>query len=227
MLNVISPFKPDFTIILGDFNTRLKSWWQNEINTSEGTKIDALTSYHDLHQLISQPTHILANSSSCIDLIFTGQLNLIIDCGTHPSLHPNCHHQIIYCKLNLRIVYPPPYQTSAWDFKRANIDSIRKAIKMVDWHFMFLNKTVHEQVSVFNNVLFIILSIYIPHKYITIDDRNTTWMTKCIKNKINLKSTLFKSKKLMELQNLSTEISDMIATIKEEYYVHLSKKLYN
>ena len=52
-------------------------------------------------------------------------------------------------------------------------------------------------------------------------------MTKCIKNKINLKSTLFKSKKLMELQNLSTEISDMIATIKEEYYVHLSKKLYN
>ena len=27
-----------------------------------------------------------------------------------------------------------------WDFKRANISSIRKAIKMVDWRFMFLNK---------------------------------------------------------------------------------------
>ena len=52
-------------------------------------------------------------------------------------------------------------------------------------------------------------------------------MTKCIKDKINLKSTLCKSKKFMELQNLSTEVSDMIATRKEEYYVHLSKKLNN
>ena len=110
MLNVISSCKPDFSIILGDFNARSKSWWQNDINTSEGTKIDALTSYHDLHQLISQPTHILASSSSCIDLTFTDQPNLVTDCGTHPSLHLNCHHQIIYCKLNLQIVYPPPYQ---------------------------------------------------------------------------------------------------------------------
>ena len=31
----------------------------------------------------------------------------------------------------------------------------------------------------------------------------------------------------MELQNLSTEVSDMIATRKEEYYFHLPKKLNN
>ena len=33
-----------------------------------------------------------------------------------------------------------------WDFKRASISSIRKAFKMVDWRFLFLNKNVHEQV---------------------------------------------------------------------------------
>ena len=103
--------------------------------------------------MISQPTHTLANSSSCIDLIFTDQPNLLTDCGIHPSLHPNCHHQIIYCKLNLKIVYPPPYRRLVWDFKSASINSIRKSIKMVDWHFMFLNKNVHEQVSIFNNIL--------------------------------------------------------------------------
>ena len=98
---------------------------------------------------------------------------------------------------------------------------------MVDWHFIFLNKTAHEQVSVFNNVLFNILSNYISHKYITIDDRDPPWMTNCIKDKINLKSTLYKSIKFMGLQNLSTEISDMISVRTEEYYVHLSKKLNN
>ena len=98
---------------------------------------------------------------------------------------------------------------------------------MVDYHFMFINKTVHEQVSIFIIVLFNILSNYIPHKYITIDDRDPPWMTKWIKDKNNLKSTLYKSKQFMELQNLSTEISDMISIRKEEYYVHLSKKLNN
>ena len=48
-------------------------------------------------------------------------------------------------------------------------------------------------------------------------------MAKHIKDKINLKSTLYKSKRFMELQNLSTEISNMISIRKEEYYVHLSK----
>ena len=50
-------------------------------------------------------------------------------------------------------------------------------------------------------------------------------MTKCTKDKINLKSTLYKSKKYMELQDLSTEISDMISIRKEEYYAHLRNSI--
>ena len=96
MLQEISAFKPDFSIILGDFNARSKSWWKSDIDTNEGTKIDAVTSSYGLQQLISQPTHLLANSSTCIDLIFTDQPSLVVDCGTHPSLHPNCRHQIVY-----------------------------------------------------------------------------------------------------------------------------------
>ena len=70
------------------------------------------TSTYGLHQLISDPTHILPNSSSCIDLIFTDQTNLVVDTGVHLSLHPNYHHQITYCKFNLFIKYPAPYTSS-------------------------------------------------------------------------------------------------------------------
>ena len=52
-------------------------------------------------------------------------------------------------------------------------------------------------------------------------------MTKSIKDKINLKSKLYKSKNFVQLQNLSSEISEMISARKEEYYIHLSKKLNN
>ena len=105
LLQELSALNPDFSIILGDFNARSKSWWKSDINTIEGTKIDSVTTSYGLQQLITQPTHLLANSSSCIDLIFTDQPSLIADCGIHPSCHPNCHHQIVYCKLYLKIVY--------------------------------------------------------------------------------------------------------------------------
>ena len=75
---------------------------------------------HGLHQLISHPTHISPNSLFCIDLTFTDQPNLVIDCGVHPSLHLNCHHQIIYCKFSLMTEYPPPYERLVWDYNRAH-----------------------------------------------------------------------------------------------------------
>ena len=58
--------------------------------------------------MINEPTHILPVSSSCIDLIFVFQPNLVMESGVHSSLHQKCHHQITYAKLNLKIHYPPP-----------------------------------------------------------------------------------------------------------------------
>ena len=109
-----------------------------------------------------------------------------------------------------------------WDFKRASISSIRKAIKMVDWQFMFLNKNTHDQVAIFNDILMNIFSNCIPYKYITIDDRDPPWMTE---KKINLKRSLSKSNKFSEIQMLSTEISILILERKEKHYHDLSIKL--
>ena len=101
---------PAFRLILGDFNCRSNSWWKGDISTKEGIDLESVSSSHGLHQLITDPTHILPQSSSCIDLIFIDQPNLVIDSGVHSSLHANCHHQITHCKLNLKIVFPPPYE---------------------------------------------------------------------------------------------------------------------
>ena len=85
-----------------------------------------------LHQVISgpRPTHILSQSSSCIDLIFTDQPHIVTDCRVHASLHPNCHQQVTYCKLNLKITYPPPYKGLVWDYQKANSVCIKKLIGM-------------------------------------------------------------------------------------------------
>ena len=52
----------------------------------EGLKLFSLTSSHGFSQLMRDPTHIQANSSSCVDLVFTDQPNLSVTSGVHASL---------------------------------------------------------------------------------------------------------------------------------------------
>ena len=84
-----------FYLILEDFNARSPTWWDDDKISIEGTWLDALSSFHGLHQLIKETTHLMQNSASCIDLIFTNQPNLVIDSAVNPSLHTNCDHQIV------------------------------------------------------------------------------------------------------------------------------------
>ena len=98
--------------VVGDFNAKCNNWCKNDITSHNGSMIDAVTSNYGLHQLIQEPTHILNSSSSFIDLIFTSQSNLGMESGVYSSLHPSCHHQKIFAKFNLYILYPPPYETT-------------------------------------------------------------------------------------------------------------------
>ena len=79
-------------VVLGDFNAKSKSWYSNGTTNFQGSKIYFLTSSFGFHQIINKPTHILNNSSFCIDKIFTIQLNLVMESDVHSSLHANCHH---------------------------------------------------------------------------------------------------------------------------------------
>ena len=164
MLSNVLSSKSQFTVILGDFNARSSTWWSNDITNINGTLIDSLTTTHGFKQLISDATHILPKLTSCIDLIFTDQPNYVTDCGTHPSLNKNCHHQITFCKLNLKVEYPPLYQRLVWNFKKTNNDAIKRAIELVNWNSLFSRKNVHEQVVIFNQTLMNIFTNYIDNK---------------------------------------------------------------
>ena len=54
-------------------------------------------------QFISDPTHVLPDSSSCIDLVFTNQPKLVFKSGIHPSMQPKCYHPIVFIKLNFKL----------------------------------------------------------------------------------------------------------------------------
>ena len=107
-LDILAEKNPFLMTTIGDFNGKSKWYIQDKISF-ESKILESITSKFGLYQLINEPTHLLENYSSFIDLIFTSQPNLVVESGVHPSLYPNCHHQIYFAKLNLMISYPPPY----------------------------------------------------------------------------------------------------------------------
>ena len=109
LLDYIVNRNPFVSIIIGDFNARSNNWCSSDKTTYEGKKLESLTFQCGFKQVYSDPTHILESSSSCIDLIFTSQPNLVMNSGVRSSLHPNCDHQIIHAKFNFKIFYPSPY----------------------------------------------------------------------------------------------------------------------
>ena len=112
-LDAMTDNNPVLMVVIGDFNARSSGWCMNEkVIMKELKLIVYLGSYglYDLKQVINEPTHLFENSSSCINLKLASQPNLVMDAGVHPSLHPNCHHQIVCAKFDLKIHYPSSHE---------------------------------------------------------------------------------------------------------------------
>ena len=74
----------------------------------QGIAVNEFIESSALIQFIDQPTHILENSKSCIDLLIT--TSLFVESGVHPSLFRGCDHEIIFGKVAVSVPYPPPYK---------------------------------------------------------------------------------------------------------------------
>ena len=219
---ITTPGSPNLVFIIGDFNAKLSTWKHDDPDTEEGIEISAITSSYGLTQIITEATHILPNSSSCIDLLFTNQPNMITKSGTYSSLHPNCHHQIIYANINFKVFFPPPYERKVWHYTRCDIEGIRKSIDNIDWNRVFRNLNIHQQVELFNNYLMNIFQNYIPNEIITINDKDPPWINNKIRNKILHKNELYRKyqrngKSLVDLeyvQNACLSLNNMISESK-------------
>ena len=129
MLSRVSAEDPYTVIITGDFSCRSSKWWQGDTDNEERKVFEPFSTDLGLHQPMSEPTHIMGNSKSCIDAIFTDQPNLFLQYGVHPSLQEQCHCQILYGELCITNPIPPPYRHRIWCYDRADAHAIQKSIQ--------------------------------------------------------------------------------------------------
>ena len=99
-------------------------------------------------------------------LFITDQPGLVINNGVHASLlSSSCYHQIVHCTFNLNFVYPSPYQHLLWNYKKADVSKIQKALKLVNWDRLLDNKNVDSQVFILNDIILNVFRNFVPNKY--------------------------------------------------------------
>ena len=144
-------------IVTGDFNACCSRWCKNDITKLQAQELDSLTLSAGYDQITDKPNRVINNSMSCIDLIFCTSQSAITNHGVDISIFDKCNHNIISGKINTRVSLPPTYVQEVWDYKKANIENIKKGIPNFDWNKAFENLSVDEKLELLNKTL---LSIF-------------------------------------------------------------------
>ena len=110
---------------------------------------------------------------------------MFVDSGLPPSPCDKSHHKVIYVKLNLKASLPPLYKRRVWDYNEANYNLIKETLSNTNWEAIFENSTPDKAVKDFTNIILSTMSQFIPSKIITINERDTPWLTKSVKTRLN------------------------------------------
>ena len=144
------------------------------------------------NEIIDKPTHYINESSLCIDLVFSSNVNLTKNCRVEQSLYETCHHNIIYGTLNFNYLFSPPYFREIWDYKNGNIECIQKSIYVFHWIRAFQNRRCNEKCKILSETLFNIFPNFIPHKSIKTNYKIPEWINRSIKLSLKKRSKLTK-----------------------------------
>ena len=125
LLNNINRELPLCSIVTSDFNASCSRWWKNDITNLQGQELTLSAGYN---QIIDKATHVINTSMSCIDLIFCTNQSVISNHRVDVPIFDKCHHNIICGKINIRVPVPPTYVREVWDYEKANIENIKKAL---------------------------------------------------------------------------------------------------
>ena len=142
-------------LLLGDCNAKSKSWFIIDQSSSQEVKLESLTLLYGMKQLISESTHGLENSSSCIDFI-SYEPTKVGNGSWSSSLSPFemlYENEVICAELNLKKECPPPYTCKVWDYGTAQFNMINRAIINFDWNELISGQDIHNEVNFFNTII--------------------------------------------------------------------------
>ena len=209
-------------LVLGDFNTDFLQ------NPSQHL-INILTRYN-LEQLVTFPTRITNNSSTCLDLIITQNTSLVKQIEDYP---PFCSdHNAPYATLLPCINKPVSFKRTIYNYDKINTEKFNELMIKEDWNSILKDNSIDDSCNKFTETLTHIIKECVPNKTITTRSTDPPWFKNDLKTMINKRNKLYKKAKRTNERNdwnnfhtLRNVIVNDIRKRKLEYYNELNDKV--
>ena len=162
-------------LIVGDFNLDV-------LKRASGNKINSICYQFNLYNLIEEPTHFFADSSSCIDLILTSNKNSILLSGVgDPFLEQNIkYHCPVFCIFEFCKNVPKTFTRHIWLYDKGNFNGLRNALSQTDWETI-KHPNIDTYAKQFSEHILNTAKKFIPNKNVTIRETDPPWLTSKIK----------------------------------------------
>ena len=163
LINNIVFDSPESLFILGDFNDRCIHWNDNHQTSELGTKFVDLINTNNLFQLIDEPTHITATTTSTLDLIITDSPGYITLSGTDKPIG-DPYHCLIFCHVNIPKPQKHTYSRMIWKYHLGNYENLNNQLNTAPWSTMDIFEDIDDAANYFKTIFLQLCKDNIPTK---------------------------------------------------------------
>ena len=89
------------------------------------------------------------------------------------SITSHCHHQIVYCSLNLSIKFSTSYGRLICDYNKAATEIIAIPIEQVYWEN-------NQQIAISNKTVINVFSNFVSNRLVICDDTKSPWINEFV-----------------------------------------------
>ncbi|XP_053383663.1 uncharacterized protein LOC123535923 [Mercenaria mercenaria] len=173
------------------------------------------------------------SSNSLIDLFLLSSACKIAICGVgEPFLDQNVrYHCPIFCCLNHIKPKTVSFKRTVWQFDTADYDGLRREASQVDWDSLFHNDIDTYTENIIEKIRHISQQ-FIPHKQITVRQKDPPWMHNEIRKHIRKRKRMYDGAKITQNQEhwkqykqIRNKTVDLIRNAKTNMSIKLCDKL--
>ena len=163
----------------------------------------------NLTQVISEPTRIVNDCSSLIDLAFVSIPGMVQSCKTIPPLG-NSDHLGIHLTMTTKLKKNPlkPQLRKVWRYNLADFNQAVELLDSVEWKSLLDERDVDMYWSSFKHYFLQIMEICIPHALVK-TKRNVPWFNKEIKQAICKRNLLHRRAKVTKSAEVEAKFRAM------------------
>jgi hypothetical protein len=218
---------PESIFLFGDYNDSSPIWDSDHNKSELGLRLYDFVNTNDLHQLITEPTHIdWRGTANILDLLITDSPGYILNQNQHLLPPIGSKHQIVYAELRIQYNRDKVYTREIWDYSKGDYTGLLEELHNIPWDNAYrLHQDIDDIANYWQKTFMEACKTKIPNRTIKIRPRDKPWITHEVQLSIRKRNRQYKRFKRTRLPEHESIWKHEAKTT--NYLMNMAKKNHN